>query len=112
MLVDFGRGLVGSRVVFMIVNWEQYYYPCFDFEYFNELYPTKAIEEADCTRLLYVWNGGLVSTGGHRCDAHPGVVHAPRGIKDSPDGRCPHSIPRCRSILRTPGVPGRRLLLG
>ena len=57
-------GLVGSRVVFMIVNWEQYYYPCFDFEYFNELYPTKAIEEADCTRLLYVWNGGLVFYGG------------------------------------------------
>ena len=57
-------GLVGSRVVFMIVNWEQYYYPCFDVEYFNELYPTKAIDEADCTRLLYVWNGGLVFYGG------------------------------------------------
>ena len=50
-------GLVGSRIVFMIVNWDQYYYPCADFE--NQLYPQYAITEPDCT-CSSVWNGGLV----------------------------------------------------
>ncbi|MBV70562.1 MAG: prolipoprotein diacylglyceryl transferase [Myxococcales bacterium] len=57
-------GLVGSRVVFMMVNWEQYYYPCADYEHFNTLYPQYAITEPDCTRLLKFWNGGLVFYGG------------------------------------------------
>ena len=35
----------------MIVNWDQYYYPCADYEYFNQLYPQYAITEPDCTRV-------------------------------------------------------------
>ena len=57
-------GLAGSRIAFMIVNWDQYYYPCVDVEHFNSLYPNDAIEERDCTRLLRFWNGGLVFYGG------------------------------------------------
>ena len=57
-------GLVGSRVAFIVVNWDQYYYPCVDFEYFNTLYPEQRIAESDCTRLLRFWNGGLVFYGG------------------------------------------------
>jgi len=57
-------GLVGSRIAFIVVNWEQYYYPCADYEYFNTLFPHNAITEPDCTRLLRFWNGGLVFYGG------------------------------------------------
>jgi phosphatidylglycerol:prolipoprotein diacylglycerol transferase len=57
-------GLIGSRIVFMIVNWDQYYYPCVDYEYFNTLYPEHSITEPDCTRVLRFWNGGLVFYGG------------------------------------------------
>lgn len=57
-------GLVGSRVLFIVVNWDQYYYPCVDVAYFNQLYPEDAITEPDCTRLLRFWNGGLVFLGG------------------------------------------------
>lgn len=56
-------GLVGSRVVFIITNWDQYWYPCVDFEHFNRLYPQEAITERDCTRILRFWNGGLVFYG-------------------------------------------------
>ena len=56
-------GLVGSRIAFMIVNWDQYYYPCVDVEHFNSLYPNDAIEERDCTRLLRFWNGLLLQRG-------------------------------------------------
>ena len=57
-------GLVGSRIAFIIVNWEQYYYPCVDYEHFNTLFPDRQITEPDCTRLLRFWNGGLVFYGG------------------------------------------------
>lgn len=57
-------GLVGSRIAFIVVNWEQYYYPCVDVEHFNQLFPDKTITEPDCTRLLRFWNGGLVFYGG------------------------------------------------
>lgn len=57
-------GLVGSRIGFIAVNWDQYWYPCVDFEHFNRLYPSEAIDEPDCTRLLRFWNGGLVFLGG------------------------------------------------
>ena len=57
-------GLVGARVLFIVVNWDQYYYPCVDFEHFNALYPAASITEPDCTRLLRFWNGGLVFLGG------------------------------------------------
>ncbi|MCB9524808.1 MAG: prolipoprotein diacylglyceryl transferase [Myxococcales bacterium] len=57
-------GLVGSRIAFIIVEWDQYYLPCVDMAQFNLLYPDKAITEPDCTRLLRFWNGGLVFYGG------------------------------------------------
>ncbi len=57
-------GLVGSRIAFIVVNWEQYYYPCVDVAHFNQLFPDKPITERDCTRLLRFWNGGLVFYGG------------------------------------------------
>lgn len=57
-------GLVGSRLAFIVVNWEQYYYPCVDVAHFNELFPRNPITERDCTRLLRFWNGGLVFYGG------------------------------------------------
>ena len=57
-------GLVGSRIAFIIVSWDQYWYPCVDFEHFNQLYPNEAISEPDCMRLLRFWNGGLVFYGG------------------------------------------------
>lgn len=56
--------LVGARVGFIAVEWEQYYWPCVDFEHFNVLYPDKAITAPDCTRVLRFWNGGLVFYGG------------------------------------------------
>ncbi|MCA9542958.1 MAG: prolipoprotein diacylglyceryl transferase, partial [Myxococcales bacterium] len=43
-------GLVGSRIAFIIVEWDQYYLPCVDMAQFNLLYPDKAITEPDCTR--------------------------------------------------------------
>lgn len=57
-------GLIGARIAFIVVEWEQYYWPCVDYEYFNQLYPEDAITEPDCTRLLRFWNGGLVFYGG------------------------------------------------
>jgi len=57
-------GLVGSRLAFIVVNWEQYYYPCVDVAHYNTLFPDKPIGEPDCTRLLRFWNGGLVFYGG------------------------------------------------
>lgn len=57
-------GLVGSRIAFIVVNWEQYYYPCVDVAHYNTLFPDKPISEPDCTRLLRFWNGGLVFYGG------------------------------------------------
>lgn len=56
-------GLVGARVVFIIVEWDQYYLPCVDMAGFNAKYPERAITEPDCFRLLRFWNGGLVYYG-------------------------------------------------
>ncbi len=60
-------GLVGARIAFIAVNWDQYYYPCVDWEYFNAHVnpnPKKALDGPDCTRLLRFWQGGLVFYGG------------------------------------------------
>ncbi len=60
-------GLVGSRIAFIFVNWDQYWYACVDFEYFNAHVVTEAaqrIKEADCTRILRFWTGGIVFYGG------------------------------------------------
>lgn len=60
-------GLVGARIAFIVVNWEHYYYPCVDFEYYNAELATLSrdiLSAPDCTRLLRFWNGGLVFYGG------------------------------------------------
>jgi phosphatidylglycerol:prolipoprotein diacylglycerol transferase len=57
-------GLVGSRIAFIIVEWDQYWLPCVDVPAFNAMFPARAITEPDCTRLLRFWNGGLVFYGG------------------------------------------------
>jgi phosphatidylglycerol:prolipoprotein diacylglycerol transferase len=57
-------GLVGSRIAFIAVNWDQYWYPCFDVAKFNQLHPDDAISAPDCLRLVRFWNGGLVFLGG------------------------------------------------
>lgn len=56
-------GLIGARIVFIIVEWDQYYLPCVDMQAFNAKYPDRAITEPDCWRLLRFWNGGLVYYG-------------------------------------------------
>ncbi|MBU0551679.1 prolipoprotein diacylglyceryl transferase, partial [Myxococcota bacterium] len=57
-------GLVGSRVVFIMVNWDQYYYACVDVARYNALYPATPLDGPDCTRILRFWTGGLVFYGG------------------------------------------------
>ena len=57
-------GLIGSRLAFIIVSWEQYWYPCVDVAHYNTLFPDDVLTEPDCTRLLRFWNGGLVFYGG------------------------------------------------
>lgn len=50
-------GLIGSRIVFDIVNWESYYLACVD--------PAAAgLSEPACFEILKVWKGGLVWYGG------------------------------------------------
>jgi len=56
-------GLVGSRLAFIVTNWEQYYYPCVDFEYYNTLKIDPPLTEPDCWRLFRFWQGGLVFYG-------------------------------------------------
>ncbi len=57
-------GLVGSRIAFILTNWEQYYYPCTDVEYYNTLKLERPLLDPDCWRLLRFWSGGLVFYGG------------------------------------------------
>lgn len=56
-------GLVGSRIAFILTNWEEYYYPCVDFEHYNTLNIEPPIGEPDCWRLFRFWQGGLVFYG-------------------------------------------------
>ena len=57
-------GLVGARLTFIIVDFEdQYYNACFDLAAFNEAFPANPLTEPDCGRLLRWWNGGLVFYG-------------------------------------------------
>ena len=57
-------GLVGARLTFIIVDFEdQYYNACFDIEAYNLAFPTNPLTESDCGRLLRWWNGGLVFYG-------------------------------------------------
>jgi phosphatidylglycerol:prolipoprotein diacylglycerol transferase len=57
-------GLLGARIVFMIVNWEHHWYPCVDFAYYNATYhPDLPLTEATCLPLFNVLSGGLVFYG-------------------------------------------------
>ena len=105
-------GLVGSRIVFMIVNWEQYYYPCADYEYFNQLFPDRAITEPDCTRLLRFWNGGLVFYGGVIGDFDHDLVFTPGRAQSDAHGRCLNPIPCDWAVLRSTRVSRSWMLLG
>jgi len=50
-------GLVGARLVFMMVEWENYYNMCFE--------PAAAgLTQPDCLAVLKFWKGGLVFYGG------------------------------------------------
>lgn len=50
-------GLAGARLVFMIVEWKDYYNMCFA--------PAEVgLAEADCLAVLKFWKGGLVFYGG------------------------------------------------
>ncbi len=70
MILDLGwwllvSGLVGSRVVFIIVNWDQYWYACVDIDLHNQLHPElPPLTQPDCFRILRFWSGGLVFYGG------------------------------------------------
>ena len=50
-------GLIGARVVFMIVEWEDYYNMCFAPELMN-------LSEPNCLAVFEFWKGGLVFYGG------------------------------------------------
>lgn len=56
-------GYLGARVIFMIVNWQDHWYPCVDYEYYNILKPDANLTEPDCWPLVAIWSGGLVFYG-------------------------------------------------
>jgi len=57
-------GYLGARVVFMLVNWEHHWYPCVDFEHYNQAFsPESPLAAPDCWPLLAFWSGGLVFYG-------------------------------------------------
>ena len=56
-------GYLGARIIFMIVNWQDHWYPCVDFEYYNTLNPSAQLTGPDCWPLIAVWSGGLVFYG-------------------------------------------------
>lgn len=56
-------GYLGARFIFMIVNWEDHWYPCFDYAYYNSINPESHLEGPDCWPLIAFWSGGLVFYG-------------------------------------------------
>jgi phosphatidylglycerol:prolipoprotein diacylglycerol transferase len=50
-------GLIGSRVVFDVVNWKMYYDACYN-------PAVLGLDAPDCTRVFRFWEGGLVWYGG------------------------------------------------
>jgi phosphatidylglycerol:prolipoprotein diacylglycerol transferase len=57
--------MVGARVLFIIVNADEYYYACADFAYFNATYdPPVPLDGPHCFEIAKVWTGGLVFYGG------------------------------------------------
>ena len=57
-------GYLGARFVFMLVNWQDHWYPCFDYEHYNAIRPNATpLAEADCWPLMAFWSGGLVFYG-------------------------------------------------
>ncbi len=56
-------GLIGSKIAFILVNFDDYWDPCFNLEDWNATHPAQALPEADCTRFFTFWRGGLVFYG-------------------------------------------------
>lgn len=57
--------MVGARVLFIIVNADEYWYACADWRHFNATYnPPEPIDGPRCFEVLKVWTGGLVFYGG------------------------------------------------
>ena len=50
-------GMVGSRIVFMMVEWRSYYNRCFD-------PAAEGLSAPDCMAVIRFWEGGLVFYGG------------------------------------------------
>ncbi len=59
-------GLVGSRIAFIAVNWDLYWYACVDFQHYNQIVTeaSQRITSSDCTKILRFWTGGIVFYGG------------------------------------------------
>lgn len=57
-------GLIGSRLMFSIVNARHYYNACFHPELPNFLNHGMPLQQAHCWSFLYLWEGGLVWYGG------------------------------------------------
>ncbi len=57
--------MVGARILFIVVNADEYWFACVDFEHFNAHYdPPEALDGPHCFEVLKVWTGGLVFYGG------------------------------------------------
>ncbi len=58
-------GFVGARLLFIVVNADQYWYACVDYAKFNTLFsPPFPLENAQCFEVFNVFSGGLVWYGG------------------------------------------------
>ena len=58
-------GLLGARLLFMVVHAPRYYWACVDFSLFNDLYtPLEPLDGPRCFEALKLWEGGLVWYGG------------------------------------------------
>ncbi len=57
-------GLIGSRVLYSIVNIRDYWNACFDPSLPNALNRGLPLDEANCWAIFRVWEGGLVWYGG------------------------------------------------
>lgn len=57
-------GLLGSRILYVIINAGDYYSACFDFEQPNPLHNNLPFSSPACFEWIKMWNGGLVWYGG------------------------------------------------
>ncbi len=58
-------GLVAARLLFILVNWQTYFWACYDYTTFNYLFdPLVPLAGPRCDLALAIWRGGLVWYGG------------------------------------------------